>query len=104
MASSRRYPERLAVRSAGRTVLLSVEEVDWMEGAENYVELHVGRESHLLQVTMSTLEKSLDPTSFLRVHRSIIVNLSRIRELRPAAHGEYIIALRDGTRLQSGRT
>jgi two-component system LytT family response regulator len=104
MASCRRYPPRLAVRSAGKTVLLDVDEVDWIGGAENYVELHAGRASHLLQVTMSTLEKSLDPASFLRVHRSIIVNLGRIKELQSAAHGEYVITLRDGTRLKSGRT
>lgn len=104
MASARTYPRRLAVRSAGKTILVDVDEVDWVEGAENYVQLHVGRTSHLLQVTMSTLEKSLDPASFLRVHRSIIVNLQRIRDLQSAAHGEYVISLRDGTRLKSGRT
>lgn len=104
MASSRRYPQRLAVRSAGKTVLVNVDEVDWLEGAENYVEVHTGRASYLLQATMNTLEKSLDPTNFLRIHRSIIVNVGRIKDLQSAAHGEYAITLRDGTRLKSGRT
>jgi len=85
-------------------VFVDVEDVDWIEGAENYVELHVGRVSHLLHVTMNTLEKSLDPKSFLRIHRSIIVNLVRIKDLKSDAHGEYVISLRDGVRLQSGRT
>lgn len=104
LASSRRYVRRLAVRSGGKTVLVDVEDVDWMEGAENYVALHAGRASHLLHVTMNTLERSLDPARFLRVHRSIIVNIARIMELQSDPHGEYVIGLRDGTRLKSGRT
>jgi two-component system LytT family response regulator len=104
ITSPRRYLKRLAVRSAGKTVFVDAEDVDWIEAAENYVELHVGRVSHLLHVTMNTLERSLDPEIFLRIHRSVIVNLSRIRDLESGAHGEYVITLRDGARLQSGRT
>jgi len=104
IASPRNYPKRLAVRSAGKTVFVDVADVDWIEAAENYVELHAGPGSHLLHVTMNTLEKSLDPENFLRIHRSIIVNLSRIKNLQSIAHGEYVITLRDGARLQSGRT
>lgn len=104
ISSSRRYLSRLAVRSAGKTILMSVDELDWIGGAENYVEVHAGRAAHLLHVTMSALERSLDPSVFLRIHRSIIVNCGRIKEMQPAAHGEYLITLRDGVRLQSGRT
>lgn len=104
IASSRSHVKRLAVRSAGKTVFVDLEDIDWMEAAENYVELHVGPVSHLLHVTMNTLEKSLDPEIFLRIHRSIIVNLGRIKSLQSGVHGEYVITLRDGTRLQSGRT
>jgi two-component system, LytTR family, response regulator len=104
IASPRSYVKRLAVRSAGKTVFVNVEDVDWIEAAENYVELHAGRVSHLLHVTMNTIEKSLDPEIFLRIHRSIIVNLARIKNLQSGAHGEYLITLRDGACLQSGRT
>ena len=104
IASPRSYVKRLAVRSGGKTAFVDVEDVDWIEAAENYVELHAGRVSHLLHVTMNTLEKSLDPEIFLRIHRSIIVNLVRIKNLQSGAHGEYVITLRDGARLQSGRT
>jgi two-component system LytT family response regulator len=104
IASPRSYVKRLAVQSAGKTVLVNVEDVDWIQAAENYVELHAGRASYLLHVTMNTLEKSLDPEIFLRIHRSIIVNLVRIKNVEPGAHGEYVITLRDGVRLQSGRT
>jgi two-component system, LytTR family, response regulator len=104
IASPRKYVKRLAVWSAGKTTFLDVDEVDWIQAAENYVELHTGRTSPLLHVTMNALEKSLDPEVFLRVHRSIIVNVSRIQSLQPGPHGEYLITLRDGMRLQSGRT
>jgi two-component system, LytTR family, response regulator len=104
IASPRSYLKRLAVRSAGKTEFVDVEDVDWIEAAENYAEVHAGRVTHLLHVTMNTLEKSLDPDNFLRIHRSIIVNLRRIKNLQSDAHGEHVITLRDGVRLQSGRT
>lgn len=74
-----------------------------MEAAENYVQLHTGRVVHLLHVAMNTLEKSLDPALFLRVHRGTIVNLKCIKELQPATHGEFFITLLNGVRLQSSR-
>ncbi len=103
MASPRRYLKRLAVRSAGKTVFVNVEDVDWVEAAENYVQLHAGRAGHLIHVTMNTLETSLDPEIFVRIHRSVIVNVKRIKELQPALHGEYVVTLESGVRLQSGR-
>jgi two-component system LytT family response regulator len=103
IASPARSLKRLAVRSAGKTVFVDVEEIDWMEAAENYVQLHAGRAEHLLHVTMNTLEKSLDPELFLRIHRSVIVNVRRIKELQPVMHGEYVVTLANGVRLQSGR-
>jgi len=104
LATPRRYLKRLAVRSAGKTVFVDLEDVDWMEAAENYVQLHAGRASHLLHIAMHALERALDPEMFLRIHRSIIVNISRIKELQAGAHGEYMVTLRSGVRLQSGRT
>ena len=103
IAAPRRYLKRLAVRSAGKTLFVDVDDVDWMEAAENYVQLHTGRAGHLLHVSMNTLEKSLDPEVFQRIHRSVIVNVRRIKELQPALHGEYAITLQSGVRLQSGR-
>ena len=97
------YLERVVVKSGGRVFFLGVAEIDWIEAAGNYVRLHAGRESHLVQGTMSRLEGRLDPNVFLRVHRSAIVNITRIRELHPLFHGEYAIKLADGTELTSGR-
>lgn len=104
IAAPHRAVKRLAVRSAGKTVFVDVGDVDWIEGAENYVKLHVGRAAHLVHVAMGTLEKSLEPDAFLRIHRSIIVNVGRIQELEPALHGEYVVTLENGVRLRSGRT
>ncbi len=104
LAAPRRFVRRLAVRTSGRTVFVEVDDIDWIGAAENYVELHVGRESHLLHVPLSTLERSLDPARFLRIHRSTIVQIGRIAALVPGVHGEYEVVLRDGTRLGSGRT
>ncbi|HEV7376559.1 MAG TPA: LytTR family DNA-binding domain-containing protein [Pyrinomonadaceae bacterium] len=98
------YLERLVIKSAGRIFFLNVEEIDWIEAAENYVRLHTGRESHLIHGTMNKLASRLDPAQFLRIHRSTIINVRRIKELQPMFHGEYVVTLRDGTQLNSGRS
>jgi two-component system LytT family response regulator len=95
--------ERLVIKASGRVFFLRADEIDWIESAGNYVRLHVGRDAHLLRETMNILEAKLNPTKFLRVHRSSIVNVERIKELHPLFRGEYVIVLRDGTRLTSGR-
>lgn len=104
IASPPAYLKRLAVRSGEKTIFLGAEDIDWLGAAENYVELHVGQSIHLLHVTMNGILKSLDPEIFVRIHRSIVVNLGRVKEVRSATHGEYVITMRDGTRLQSGRS
>lgn len=104
IASPRRYLKRVAVRAAGKTVFVDLEQVDFIKAAENYVELCAGRTRHLLHVAMKTLEKSLDPEVFVRIHRGTMVQIGRIKALEPSANGEYRVTLRDGTELQSGRT
>lgn len=95
---------RLVVRSAGRIFFLRVEEIDWLEAADNYVRIHVGRESHLVRETLQSLEGRLDPSRFLRIHRSTLVNLDRIQELQPLFHGDYVVKLMDGTELSLSRS
>ncbi|HLJ48049.1 MAG TPA: response regulator [Bryobacteraceae bacterium] len=104
MSNPSSYVKRLAVRSGTRTLFVPVDDIEWIQAAENYAELHVGAAAYLLQATMNTLEASLDPTTFLRIHRSLIVNVGRVKELQPAGHGEYVVVLRSGVRLQSGRS
>ena len=87
------------LRSGGRVTFMSVEDIDWIEAEGDYVRLHAGGNSHLLRETMKRLEQQLDPALFVRTHRSTIVNLDRIVELRPLFSGEYLVLLKDGTRL-----
>ena len=98
-----KVPDRLAVKTGGRVILLKAEEIDWVEAADNYVSLHVGVASHLLRETMNSIEHRLPSHRFLRISRSTIVNLDRVRELQPLFHGEYAVILTDGTRLTLSR-
>ena len=95
----RQTPERIAVRQNGRVLVLRLDEIDWIEAADNYVGLHCGSRTHMLRETMSEAEARLDPTRFVRIHRSAIVNIDRIRELRPWFRGDYQVFLEDGTQL-----
>jgi two-component system, LytTR family, response regulator len=99
-----RRPERLMVKAEGRISFVRIEDIDWVEAAGNYLRLHVGKEEHLVRESLTALEKKLDPGRFVRIHRSTIVNLERIRELQPAFHGDYVIILRDGTELALSRS
>ncbi len=99
----RKRLERLMIKSAGRFHFLRVQELDWIEAAGNYVQLHVGSKSHLLRETMNGLEAKLDPYKFLRIHRSAIVNIERIKELQPWYCGDYKVVLQDGTQLTLSR-
>jgi len=103
LQAQRKRLTRLVIRSAGRIFFLRVEEIDWLEAADNYVHIHVGRESHLVRETLQSLEDRLDPSQFLRIHRSTLVNVDRIRELQPLFHGDYLVKLLDGTELSLSR-
>lgn len=99
LSNARQAPDRIAVRTHGRVVFLKSSDIDWIEAADNYACLHCGREVHVLRETMSELELRLDPARFIRVHRSAIVNLDRVRELQPWFRGDYKVLLQDGTEL-----
>jgi two-component system LytT family response regulator len=94
-----KHPERLAVKSNGRIVFLHLADIDWVEAADNYVNLHTGSESHLLRETMAMIEARLPGDRFVRIGRSTIVNVERIKELQPMFHGDYAVLLRSGARL-----
>jgi len=99
----RKYPERLIVKSSGRVFFVRTEEIDWVEASGNYVKIHTKSDAHLLRESMKNMEGRLDPKTFVRIHRSAIVNIDRIKELEPWFHGEYIVIMRDGTRLTASR-
>jgi two-component system, LytTR family, response regulator len=94
---------RLIVREVGQIVVVPSRDVDWIEGADYYVKLHVGSKVHMLRETLTSLEQRLDPTRFLRIHRSVIVNLTRVRSVEAHVRGEAIAVLAGGTRLKVTR-
>jgi two-component system, LytTR family, response regulator len=104
MARRKQVVGRIMVKTGGRTLFLRAAEIDWVEAAGNYVRLHVGRDAHMLHEGLSSIESKLDPDRFLRIHRSTIVNVERIRELQPWFHGDSILILKDGTKLTVSRT
>lgn len=96
-------PDRLAIKSSGKVLLIKLDDIDWVESSDNYVKLHVGSETHLHRETMSAMEGLLPGQKFVRISRSTIVNLDKIKELQPMFHGEYSVILRNGTRLTLSR-
>jgi two-component system, LytTR family, response regulator len=97
------YITRMAIRHDGRIRFLNISDVDYILAEGNYVRLVAGKSSHLIRDTLTRLEERLDPRKFLRIHRSTMVQLDRIVSLEPMFQGEYMIVLRDGVRLRSGR-
>jgi two-component system LytT family response regulator len=95
--------EYLPIRSSGRITLLRVSEIDWISAADNYAELHVGAATHLLRITLSALAHRLVGSRFVRISRSVLVNLDRVSEVRPKSHGDYLIQLRNGRSLHGSR-
>src|SRR5215470_9226882 len=82
-------PERIVIRDGGRTVFVPLSDIDWIEAADYYVQLHVGAKTYLHREPMRDLEARLDPRRFVRIHRSAIVALDRVAELRPSSHGDH---------------
>lgn len=97
------YAKRLAIKGDGRVLLVDVDEVDRLEAAGNYVEVHSGAHHHLVRETMASLEGRLDPARFVRVSRSSIVNADRVRELQPMFNGDFVVVLRNGTKVGGSR-
>ena len=103
LKAEQRYLERLVVKVGGRVFFLDVNEIDCIQAEGNYVRVHSGPKSYLLRATISGLEAQLDPRVFLRIHRSAIVKLDRIKELQPWFHGEYHVILHTGQKLTLSR-
>lgn len=95
---------RVLVKSTDRIYAVRLDDVDWIDAAGHYIELHTGASTHLVRESLSALESRLDPARFVRIHRSTIVNLDRIRDLQPTFHGEFVVTLHGGQRLPCSRT
>ena len=104
LRADRAYLTRVVVNSGRRSIVVDLASVEWMEAADNYIRLHVHSREYLLRDTLAALEARLDPSRFVRIHRSAIVAVDRITTLTPMSHGDAEVVLRDGTRLTASRT
>jgi two-component system LytT family response regulator len=104
LACRDKVPSRLLVKNNDRVLLLKPSEIDWVEADGDYVRLHVRQKSHLMRSTLAEMERRLEPEGFVRVHRSRLVNLARVREFLPLFQGESVVVLKDGVRLSASHT
>jgi two-component system LytT family response regulator len=106
LAEAKTVPQterRLVIKTAGRVVFVDTNEIAWVEAAGNYVEVNASSGRYLLREGIGSVSKRLDPNEFVRIHRSIIVNVRNIKELQPCNRGEYVVVLRDGKQLSCSR-
>ncbi len=103
VAKQRSYSRRLLVPNGGADVLVDVEEIDWIEAADYYACIHIGKRTLLLRETMKELAETLDPDRFVRIHRSVIVPIARVREVLREARGDGAVVLRSGERLKMSK-
>jgi len=97
------FPRRFLVKGDGQMYFVAVDDIDWIEAYGNYVRLHVGKSVHLIRETLGNIERKLDATRFARVHRSSIVNLDRVARMDLWGAGDYVVLLKDGTKLKLSR-
>ena len=100
---ARRWMDRVMVKARGRVEFVRTADIDWIEAEGNYVRLHAGKKAWLVREKIGALEERLDPDTFLRVHRSSIVQVDRMAELHPMVAGDGILVLRDGTQVKLSR-
>jgi len=103
LRGSARKPDRIVFKQNGRVIFLRTETIDWVEADGNYVRLHAGTESHYFRETLASIEAQLNAAKFMRISRSTIVNLDRVKELQPLFYGDYVVILHNGSRLNMTR-
>jgi len=103
LAAVQTYPDRLAIAKNGRVQFVATKDIDWIEADGNYARLHVGKREHEFSETLTSLEEKLNPAEFLRIHRSTIVNIQRIKEIQAWFHGHHRVLLQNGTELRMSR-
>ena len=103
LAAAKQYPDRLAIPKNGRITFVATNDIDWIGAEGNYVRLHVGNREHEFRETLTELGEKLNPAEFLRIHRSTIVNIERIKEIQAWFHGHHRVLLENGTELRMSR-
>lgn len=102
-APSRRGSTRIPIHSDGAIRFVAAADIDWIDAAGDSVRLYADKSAHVVRKSMGQMLAMLDPSQFLRIHRSTIVNIERVLELQPYFHGEYVVVMRDGTKLKLSR-
>lgn len=103
LPSATRSRDRLAIKCGRRIMILKMADIDWIESGYNCVKVHEDKRAHLMRGTMGGIERKLPPETFVRISRSVIVNVDRVKELQPTLYGEYQVTLQDGTNLTLSR-
>ena len=103
LKGKQKYLQRILLKTNNKMIVVKINDVNWIDAEEKYVNLHAGKQTYLHRETISSLEQQLDPEMFIRVHRSYIINIDFLKEITPWAHGDYIIILKDNTQLNLGR-
>jgi len=103
LRSERAFPDRFLVRASNHLYFVRETDIEWVDAADNYVRLHAGGRAHFVRDTMKAFIAKLHPDRFIRVHRSVIVNIDHVQKLEPHGHGEYVLTMRDGSRVTSSR-
>jgi two-component system, LytTR family, response regulator len=104
LRTEHQYTTRFVVRSGSKLSFVRSCDVDWIDAADNYVRLHVLGREHLVRDTLKSVETQLNPDVFIRVHRSVIINLDRVESVEPYTHGEYVVTMKDGVKLTTSRS
>ena len=104
LRAEQRYTTRFVVRSGSKISFVRTSDIDWIDAADNYVRFHISGREHLIRETLKSVESQLPPDVFVRVHRSIIINLDRIESIEPHFHGEYVVTMKDGEKLTTSRS
>lgn len=103
IGKERRYASRILIKSSRQTVLLPVDEIDWVGAAGNYLEVHAGSKSYLLRERMNSFEQKLNPDTFARIHRSTIINLNRVKTMQVLYNDDHLVILHNGEKLRMSR-
>jgi two-component system, LytTR family, response regulator len=104
LRAERGYLRRFVVRAGSRLSFVPARDVDWIDTANNYLRLHVSGQHYLVRETMKSVEGQLDPAVFVRVHRSVIINIDRVEAVEPYFHGDYVVLMKDGARITTSRS
>ena len=103
LTAKKQYIKRIMVKNSDKVFFIEVNDIEYLESSGNYVKIHSGGKHQLVRDTLTNLLNNLDPALFFRVHRTTVVNIEKVKELQPWFHGDYLVVMKDGTKLNMSR-